>query len=280
MLKSLIDRIFVNKQEEIFILLEKYDLANFLSGFISKIDDFEISPDLEHRVITSLSSTFLTRINTILEKVENLEDKTQLEYILSEISNELIFQIVQKEGISKEDILKSIKGALITTSEANGWKTTDLLKMIKIDLYHSITAKSQAPLKINKVTPIVYYEWLKDENLLDQLAYDIKSHKMIKSVKEFKSLFQSHDGDIRVHFNREKLDLLIVFFDQLKCRNFIKMKGARGHFVPLKEYGIDFDKKVLIKTQPKRIKESITKNEYKFKLLLETTDKLIGSEQK
>lgn|SRR3989338_5430076 len=278
MLKSLIDRIFANKQDEIFSLLQKHGFEKFLSGFIAKIDEIEISDVAEYNHVTSLSSTFLTRINSVLENVSNVDDKEQLEHILGEISNELIFRIVQKGGVAKNKVLTIIKDALITTCSANGWNADELFKMIKLDLFHSLTVKTEISLKLDiskSNNTVHYYEWLRDEILLDQIAHDLKDMKIVKSVAEFKGLFGKHDGFLRVRMNREKLDFIFILFDQLKGRNYIKMRGSRGYFTPLKEFGVDFEKNVLIKRPPKRIKEAIIKNEAKHRSLLEKIDQLL-----
>ena len=76
MLKNLIDRIFVNKNEEIFLLLKKVELDNFILNFSITLNELK-SVDFEKgkNIIGTLASTYLTRLNSVLEKVDNIEEK-------------------------------------------------------------------------------------------------------------------------------------------------------------------------------------------------------------
>ena len=53
------------------------------------------------------------------------------------------------------------------------------------------------------------------------------------------------------------------------------MKGSKGQFMPLKQYCVDFENKLLIKGDSKRIKEAVRKNETKYKQLLEKVNQLL-----
>lgn len=271
MLNKLLDKIFVNNKKESLSLLKVYSLDTFLLTFLEKVNntkyaDFQTNKNL----VTALSSSFLTRINSILESITDNDEKMKLEYILSEISSELMYQVIGRSDKSADIVLSDIKDALTTTCEANNWDKDVLFRMLRIDMLHSIAAKANPSLQLtsnNQVPKVYYYDWLLEQTELDELAYDLKDKKVIRSVSEFKKLFAPHNGDLNVRINRIELDFVIVLFDQLKENKFIKTKGTRGHFVPLKEYCVDFEKNVLIKNEPKRIKEAIVKNPNRHKAL-------------
>lgn len=284
MLNALIDKIFVNKKEQVFVLLSKYELDKFISTFHSKIMNLQ-KEDLtsEKKTLSSLASSFLTRINSILENLTSIEEKEELEYILSEISNEFIFQIIQKEGISNGQVLTEIKDSIVTTCEANNWNVEALMKLTKIDILHALSVKSAPPLtnittNNTKNKPLVYYyDWLKSD--LNELSYNLKDQKTIKSISEFKKLFTNHDGDIKVRMNGDQLEFIIILFDELKRNKFIKACGSKGHFFPLTNYCVDFDKKELIKKPPKRIKELVSRNKVKHKQLMDRVNILLDLKQ-
>lgn len=283
MLNTLIDKIFVNKKEQVFILLSKYELDKFITTFHSKIISLQ-KEDLtgEKKILSSLASSFLTRINSILENLTSIEEKEELEYILSEISNEFIFQIIQKEGISNHQVLTEIKDSIVTTCEANNWNVEALMKLTKIDVLHALAVKSSPTLEVadkkQDKTNIYYYLWLKSSDELDEFCYNLKDQKIIKSVSEFKKLFTNHTGDIKVRMEGDQLEFIIILFDQLKENEYIKVYGTRGHFFPLTNYCVDFNKKELIKKPPKRIKELIRRDHVKHQQLLTNVKKLINSE--
>lgn len=252
------------------------ELDNFILNFSTTLNELK-SSDFEKgkNIIGTLASTYLTRLNSVLEKVDDIEEKEELEYILSEISNEFIHQILQKEGISHENLLTEIKEALITTCQVNNWNTELLLKKIRIDLLHVLSVKTESSID-NNLKRIVYYLWLGNNDTLDELAYNLKDRKLIKSTGEFKKLFSAHTGNFNVKVDSAQIDFMIVLFDQLKVKKLIKPCGTQGHFFPLKAYCVDFDKNVLIKNDPKRIKELILRNSTKYQKLLEEANLLIG----
>lgn len=290
MLLEIINRIFANRKSEVFETLKKYGLEKFMASFYAKIlalkkDDL----NSERKTLSSLSSSLLTRINSVLETVESLDEKKELEYIISEIATEFIFQIIQIDGISKREVLSEIKDSLTITCEINNWDQKALFRIIKIDLMHSLTVKASNTLTIsnkqNFKDKTCYYTWLERKGKsysLDDFSYDIKGikgDKLIKSVTAFKKLFSDHDGNIRVKMNGEQLEFIIILFDQLNEFDFISINGKKGHFHPLKKYCIDFEEKELIKVEPKRIKERIQRNKVKYQILLDKANKLLELEK-
>jgi hypothetical protein len=213
-------------------------------------------------------------LNSVLEKIDNIEEKKELEYILSDISSEFIHLLLQKKGISQENLLTQIRDSLITTCIVNNWNTELLLKKIRIDLLHILSVNDSSI--DNDLRRISYYSWLGSIERLNELAYNLKDRKTIKSTGEFKKLFSSHTGNIRVRIDSEQINFIIVLFDQLKVKRLIKPCGTKGHFYPLKSYCVDFDKNVLIKNDPKRKKELIRRNNIKYRELVEEVDLLIG----
>lgn len=281
MISSLIDKIFVNKKDDILQLLSKYHLNNIISSLFHKINNLQ-APDLKNNsIIGALTSSFLTRLNAILEKIESIEDKEQLEYILSEISNEFTYQLLQKEGISQEQVLTEIKESLITTCEINNWDIELLLKRIKIDLRHTLLIRSDNGVLLEKIdnsnSKIYYYEWLRKSKHFTELIHDMKDKKLIKSINEIKQLFSKHSGKIQVKMDSSQIDFIVLLFDQMKNRKLIKPCGTKGQFFPLKKYCIDFNGKELFKKDPKRIKELIKRDDAKHAILLEEINILIGN---
>lgn len=53
-----------------------------------------------------------------------------------------------------------------------------------------------------------------------------------------------------------------MLFDELNTKGLIKPKGEKAkHFTPLKAYAVDFEKELLINTEPKHIRYRISRDE-------------------
>ena len=118
---------------------------------------------------------------------------------------------------------------------------------------------------IQKSNGIYHYEWLGKLHHLDELSNNLKHEKTILSVKDFKKLFEKHDNPLlKVQFEKQSLHFLLALFDELRNRKLLLPKGNKGHFHPLKAYGVDFENNILIKKSPKTIKFTAKKNAEKW----------------
>ncbi len=281
MLLEILSKLYVNKQKEIIDLLEKYKLVKAIEPVLEKILDVDFSDFEKSKKKIGLSaSTVLTRVNLIMQEIELVEDKMLIEYIITDIFKEILVNILDSNLEKKELIFAEISESLKITCEANGWNFRDLNNKMRIDLGHVLMAKSSSSILSNKNTKtemVVHYIWNKTNEEFENLAYDLKDKKVIKSVKEFKLLFAPPTMQ-KVRMNLDCLDFIIILFDELYATKRIGMNGSKGQFLPLKLFCVDFEYKELLKTEPKRIKEAIKKNHSKHMILKGKVTCLIGEE--
>lgn len=269
----LLKEIFVDRVEHIEEQLKKYGLDHKIFKFYRNLEKTDFNPQNNSEAI--LAATLLTNINTTIESVEIETDKMNLEYICADISIYLLTLVLKKSPKSYDQAMVEIASSLVSTCKANGWNYEILLKKLKFDLSQSTAITNSKPLDLID-SKIYYYSWQKNKQELDDLIYDLKDKKVIKSINDFKKIFESHNGSIKVTINKEKLDFLIILFDELHKQKLIKIVGTRGKYHPLKTHGIDFEKNVLIKNEPKHIKDRITKNASHYQTLLNQVEKTIG----
>jgi hypothetical protein len=270
--KNIINDLYVDKKQHVFDLILKYELEQPIQNLVNFINN---KIQKKQSGIKGLPSAFLTQINSgFLAKIQDSEEKRELEEILSNISTYLLEKYIQSINLPSASIVKDLQEELKTTCEINSFDYNALNKVFPIEtLVKFAKLSSNTSEEVNLLTkpPIYYYEWNGGSpNNLDDLIKNLKSENHISNVWEFRRIFKEHTGDIRVLINKESLDFIIILFDTLvdKNKQLLIPRGKNcGKFHPLKLYAVDFDKKVLIENEPKHIKYRIMKNEsYYLKL--------------
>lgn len=279
MLTNILKKLYLNNQCETIALLTKYGLISALEPVISKILELDLL-DFERskKQLGIYSSSFLIKVNLVLEKITNEQEKREIEYILNDLFKELFFQIVQKTPKNLDLLILEIVDSLKIVCETYGWNYGALENLIRLELTHTITARTSTDTSIQKIdlSNKIYFVWdSQSEKALSELIHSLKDMKTIKSISEFRYLFHPELKKIKVRINAKSLDLFVVLFSELKRRGLIKMKGSRGHLEPLKLYCCDFDKKELFKSEPKYLHDLIKKKPSKHKELLEKVDLLL-----
>lgn len=253
-----------------FDLILKYELeqpiqnlANFINNKIQK----------KQTGIKGLPSAFLTQINSgFLAKIQDSDEKRELEEILSNISTYLLEKYIQSINLPAASIVKDLQEELKTTCEINSFDYNALNKVFPIEtLVKFAKLSSNTSEEVNLLTkpPVYYYDWNGiNQYDLDDLVKNLKSENHISNVWGFKKIFKKHSGDITISINKESLDFIIILFDTLVNNQLLIPRGKNcGKFHPLKLYAVDFDKKDLIENEPKYIKQRIMRNEsYYLKL--------------
>ena len=155
--------------------------------------------------------------------------------------------------------------------------------MVKFELLHGIAAKYENgttttdTIRVVKNQSHCYYCWKGNPKDLEDLAFSLKDKKVVKSKVDFTKLFENHENDISVKVYEDKLEYLIVLFDQLNHLKLISVKGGRvGHFTPIRRYTIDLSGEVLIKRNPKHIKYGIMKDQQKAHSLVQDVQNLLS----
>ncbi|WP_299676363.1 hypothetical protein [uncultured Dokdonia sp.] len=245
-------------------LLDEYNLREVVNEKLLYLKRKTNFLDIDH--ISTFSFSLLKAINNIVLKVENGKDKRLLKYTLADIGNYLIKKLIEQEKMTFEDF-EELGKSLREFCELEGYNYQDLERLLQID--RSIKIKTNHKnLSVIKNQINVYYEWNGNKDLLEYIIDNLKSEKIIVLKSEFEKLFSVTPKQVRI--KRDSKDFIIVLFDVLKNKKLITPRGNKGHFVPLKSFAIDFDKKVLFKKEMKLYKQAIKKkiakyNEYRIR---------------
>lgn len=280
-LHDLVAEVFVDKRDVVIRTLQKRELDDCIIRAINAVDNADNIQSLSDKTfVSSLSSSFLTNINTRVGKIADQEEKEKVEYMVGELSKQVLVRVINRSKSPANEILKYITSGLKTACLINGWNYSELSKIMSFDLLHSIAATDSVKNLVEenpKKNGICFYAWNgENEEDLKDLAYNLKDRKTIKSTAEFRKLFAKHDGKLKVRFDSSHLDFVIVLFDELNTKGLIKPKGEKAkHFTPLKAYAIDFEKELLIKTEPKHIKYRISRNKVNHTILKGMANKWI-----
>jgi len=244
---DIIHEIFFNDTQQAIDKLKEYNLFEIIEKHINSIN-----PTLDN--FSTIATSLLSSINSILKGISNEEDKSYLEYLISDIANHIIKKFFSEGYINSREIIE-LDIQFKTVCKVHGYNYNDfqrLLPLQKIGEYLIINQSNEG------TTKIAYYEWTNKDYILDELAKNLKSEKIIHSVKDFKKLFSSQP--VKVVFDKEQIDFIIILFDELYSLNYIKPKVKKGHFLALKENAIDQDQKTLFKNDMKHLNYSIKKN--------------------
>jgi hypothetical protein len=278
-LSNLIEEVFVDKQEDVLNELQKHKLDKDISQVLIAIDKVDNQKLFANKsFVSSLSSSYLTNVNSKIAKVEDIERKENLEYIVKELSNQILIRLISKTNSSPKQVLDQISEGLTASCVLNNWDYNKLYKIMNFDLLHSVAAKTDKNIFSEDDTKgIYYYVWNGNEEILKEIIYDLKDKKIIKSTTEFKKLFSEHNGKLNIRVKASCLDYIIILFDELYSKRLITPKGYKAkHFTPIKTYLVDFDKKLLIKSEAKQIKYGIVKNKQKYASIKESVTKFIN----
>lgn len=257
--EEILNEIYADKEKAI-VLFQKYDLESVIKKAIDLVKS-KTSIDSPKPVrIGGLPAIMLHGVNSRLKDIFDENEKREVEILVSDIAFFLLNHLLQKAKGNRAELLNEVKESLKDACATYNYKYEQLMLLFNLDKFTKIVSTIEDSPSIQQTSRNqIHYEWLCKNYDLDELARELKSENIIKSVKEFKSLFDVQPQP-SVHFNAQKLDYVIVLFDLLKERKFISVKGNRGHLHPIKIHGVDFDNKVLIKNNPKSINYSIKKN--------------------
>lgn len=268
-LDQILYELFADKETPIS-LLKRYNLYNVLNNGISLIKNATDNHPVDASKFREISASILVSVNSRLVVVTDPAEKQHLELLISEIVQYLLRKVIER--IDQPNVLLNyLKESLQTASSINGYDFEALRNLLKLNHY-------QSTLPIIKHGGIFYYDWLGKDYDLTDLADNLKAEKSLVSVKDFKRLFTNHnDHSLKVQFSRSNIPFLLALFDELKFRKLIFPKGNKGHFHPLRAYGVDFENKLLIDREPKTIKYIAQKNPEKWRQYLDKVKSWIGS---
>ncbi|MDX2362394.1 MAG: hypothetical protein QNK23_16415 [Crocinitomicaceae bacterium] len=261
-LEELIREIFVDNYDRCIMLINEHKIDVILLRTLSWVENFDSSSnDVLNEAIGSFASSFLTGINSRVEIIDDPDDKAEVEYIVSEISKQILISLVERVNMSPKKFLIKITFGLRASCDINGWDYDKLSQMMSFDLLHSFMAKG-VPVEDTKQTIDRYYEWTGERTEdLDDLAYFLKDSKAIRSTKEFHNLFHPGNTDL-IRFDRNQKDFIIVLFDELCAKKLISPRGDHSKkFTPLRQLSVDFEEKVLFTSEIKHRRYRIGKNE-------------------
>lgn len=261
-------------------LLEKYGLESILDKIILKVQSEVIllqgQKNRGQTSISLLSGTILSGINGKLALITDELEKRSMELLLSDISHELLLKIIHDYKGDKKKLLAAISEGLKSSCEINGYDMDALLLVFPLHKFTSLASILESNIQrvVYSQKPI-YYIWNGLPHALDELSRNLRDKKIIESTKGFKTLFELPEDNLKVKFDSNHKETIIVLFDVLHDRKLISIRGNKGHFMPIKLYAVDFDNNFLIENEPKTAKYTIKKNRAKWLLLKGSVEKWI-----
>ena len=232
-------------------LNQKYQNAEELAALLSKFQLYALILQaitiIERKIavnaladVPKVVGVIFYDINTAFLKIEDRSNKKRIEYLLTDLL-EAYLDCIFKHNNSMV-VIQDIAEHIGITCEYLGYD----FQKLSISIYFEKYAVLSPSVSSGKC---LYYEWLGETEALDDIAKDLYDQKYIYSVKEFKRMFKPIKGDLKVRFNREKLDEVIILFQSLKELELIKSRGKNnsGHFAPFIAYAVDNENLVFIK---------------------------------
>lgn len=279
-LDSLISEIYANKHREILVELSKYNLLDVFQNAVNHLNKV-VSLKKPLR-ISAVTSSHITNINNVMKEIEDSGEKAKLKMYCADISRELLLHFIRHSNKSLEQTIQEIKDSLEDVMSINGYDKEDFDNYFDLGILERTLKSGLENLRSRSLileVPNYYYEWKSKsmDNDLDDLASNLKTEKIISDKREFKKLFRPHSEDIQVRFDRDSLIFLVILFSRLHDLKVIKCVGKNGgKFVPLKLYGFDFDKNLLMSNlDPRRLKERIFKSPQKHKKIVQKVEKWV-----
>lgn len=266
-IESIVLSVFSTETDSVIEILCSYGIDKIL------IKNFNFILGREHTPIQleSIAARYLTDVNKCIS-TSSPKDKPSLEYIVAEISKGLFAKLINRSDIPQEEILTRISKGLETSCNLNGWDFKTVKYFFDLEVLHTSEAYSITDTKSVVPETGSWYQWNKPEEKLIELSYNLKDLKVIKSITEFRYLFNKDNFKV-VRFNSEKTELLVLLFNELNSKKIITPKGNNSKkFTPLVKYGVDFENQVLIKKPSKQYMASIKKNAVYHKELLGIVD--------
>lgn len=257
-LDQILSQLFVDKEVPL-LLLRKYNLQDILNKGILAVKAAMDKQPLNSSSMREIAASILVAVNSKLGGISDPSEKQHIELILRDIAQHLLEKKIIPSSNQPGELIRDVRSSLETTAAIHDYNSEALFKVLKLD---QIEAKFPT---IQKSNGIYHYEWLGKLHHLDELSNNLKHEKTILSVKDFKKLFEKHDNPLlKVQFEKQSLHFLLALFDELRNRKLLLPKGNKGHFHPLKAYGVDFENNILIKKSPKTIKFTAKKNAEKW----------------
>ncbi len=266
--EEILNEVFFNDVSKSVQLLKDYDLFDVVEQNLQYLNN-KNGKDAK-KVFDTITVSFLQTVNLTLHKIDDLDVRNDLKYILSNIGNYII-DTFSDHNILTVNELKSLRESLISLSEVKGYSFNDIDNHLQLNrLIRKMEGNSKP---ISNGLPHSYYNWLGVDYELDELARNLHSDKAIKSVITFKKLFSSNPVHVEIY--PEKRDFVFVLFDTLHNKKLIQPKGKRGKFIPLQQYSVDLQGKILFKKEPKYINQEIKKRKEMYDELRVKAEKWI-----
>ncbi len=227
--------------EPLLSIIRKHDAETFLNNVFQLITEF--TDQKSEQELLTLSSTILTKLNDVLLRIGDEEERRMIKYAITDIFKTDIRAVSKKFSSS---FIPSLISTLKTSSFLLNNNYKELESLLGLKRYDILKSKRFTS------TDAPYYDWLGREHELDELIRDIKDKKIISSIKDFKKLFVASEQAF-FNIDREKITDLVIIFSIFKDFGLIQPKKKSGYFAPLVHYGLDNDKNLLFTKPPNKI---------------------------
>ena len=246
-LVDLLEEVYPYDKEVPLELLRKYDFETILNKAIQKILTAQGNPQLASIILISYAPSVFLSVNNRLKGIIDQVHKGLLEMLIADVLSHLIEDSLKISNRPATD-LRSLKVSLENASDLEGYDFPAVLQLLKYEKLETTYTKDK-PLAVDTF----WYNWRAKPHELDSIAKKLIRQGSIKSVRDFRELFDDHKNpNLRVMFANDVVHFLVVLFDD---------------FHPLRVYGIDFNGNFLITTEPKLIKAALKKDVEKLEIL-------------
>jgi len=288
MSKSFLERKIKEKNyqnsDRLIKLVREIELESILSNSIKQIEQDIIDGNFDSLVVKS--GFILTNINTRLGKLNDIEKKKDLEYLLSDLFVEYLKQVELLEN--GDQTLLKIQENLELACAIGGFNYQELSSLLRIEKatttqQKKILQQGEITLQNHEITlqreqkKFYYYDWNRDDTYsIDEFANSLYKKGVIYSVREFKRMFKTVTDKFSVRCNPDKKDLLLVIFDILKHSEIITPRGISGHFAPLNMYAVDDNNYILFEKDLNQVHRDLKRNECNYKKIKKKAEKIVA----
>jgi len=243
---SLLRRCFTPDEKQFvdsFVL--KHKLSSFIEATlkevekVSELNNKDVPVDLDE--IKTISYHTLKTFNTSISTIKEHQEKERIKSLLSKFANLLQMEISQRTSVNYPEISKTILEGLMQAVHAEKYNESDFKQYFPSS---DIDIRERAVTVDLGTKRKEYLIWDNDKADIDEcIRLLIDEYFYIKSIIEFKSIFNDPYCNSLLKCEDGKINHLILLFERLWDEDIIILKGGNGFWLHLEGRMVDFRKK-------------------------------------
>jgi len=259
------------KKQDALLILERYQLSTIIEKLIFLLKD---NPD-QPLDIAVISSSLVIGINDHIGTAEN-NQRQKIESLFTDLVFVIFIDFLKGRPSAYSIILQEIKRHTFTTCNLMGYDFNVFKKLIDTYAFNAVHTALGNGFEITD-QPVEMPEskitWT-GKGRLEELVYQLKKRKLIKSKTSFFDLFlKPHAGHITVKWDFERKGHLAHLLCELYKKGLIAVTLNRGYFSYAEKHFTGFDGTVLKANSLKKLSSAIhTKSHHYQKVIADITE--------